>query len=152
VPPGPFVPNRAATTRATRLFWLFVAATDVVVVVLLVLLATSPEAAVRDDALYYTIFGIIGLALVGASYALTLLPTPKGIARAGREIVLTERTGRVRRLGADRASLRPVLLARYEAGPLNERAVLLVEVALPSGRRRSYLLEEGLIDLPDRRF
>jgi hypothetical protein len=131
--------------RAYRLFLLFVAATLATLLVLIGLLLESPSPGVRGDPLDYGLFVGIGLVMIGAAYVLTMLPAPRGVAREGDKLVVTERTGRLRRLPADPGALRPVVLRRYAAGPLNDEPVVLVEVALPGGTRGAYLVDEGLL-------
>jgi len=145
LPDAPFAPNRSGTMRAHRLFVFFVGATLLLLLFLIALVLTSPSSGVRNDPLDYGLFAAISLVLIVASYALALLPAPRGVARASGALLVTERTGKVRRMRADPASLRPVVLRRYPPGPLNDAPVVLVEVAASNGSRRAYLVDEGLI-------
>jgi hypothetical protein len=131
--------------RAYRLFLFFVGSTLLLLLILILLVVTSPTSGVRDNPVDYGLFAAIGLVLIVASYALAMLPAPRAVVRSGEDILVIERTGRVRRLRSDPARLRPLVLRRYPAGPLQDGPVVLVEVALPSGSRRAYLVDEGLL-------
>jgi hypothetical protein len=131
--------------RGYRTFVIFLTATVAVFLVLLVQLLTSPAPGVRDDPLDYGLVTVLGLGIIIASYVLALLPAPRGVLRKGRELVVIERSGQVRRLRSEPEILRPVVVKRFRAGPLNDGPVLLVEVSLPGGARRAYLVDEGLI-------
>ena len=127
-PEGAFEPNRGGTMRGYRTFVIFLTATVAVFLVLLVQLLTSPAPGVRDDPLDYGLVTVLGLGIIIASYVLALLPAPRGVLRKGRELVVIERSGQVRRLRSEPEILRPVVVKRFRAERPGEDFTISIRV------------------------
>ena len=144
--PGRFEPNRSGTARGMRTLLVFLGATLLVYAAFLGLFLSSPTPGVRDNPLALGFFSAFGALVLVVAYSITLHTAPKGIRRDGEFLVVTERIGRERRYRSDPSILRPLILKRYGAGPLNDAPVVLLQLSQPDGARRAYLLDEGLIE------
>jgi hypothetical protein len=147
-PPPNYHPNRAGTQRTVRLTLTYLAMLVAIYAAFVLYARTGPSAA--DPGITLVLLELTGfaavLAIVGA--VLTLTPAPRGvIAEPDAYVVVGRWGGRVSWGPLTEVTVRQV--RRYPAGLFSSAAVDSVEVSQQGRRRRSYLVEEGL--LPDSR-
>lgn len=146
-PDGPaaaFVENTAGRTRALRLFSLYAVLLAAVYVAFLGVVLAAPSSAARGDPVTIAALSVVAAALALWGYLITLARTPRGVRFQGSEIVVVERPGRSRRFVAPPA-LELSVVYRYRPGLLAREPTELVEVTSVDGRRRTYLVAQGLL-------
>jgi len=145
-PGARFVENRSGWVRAQRLFLLFASAlTGLYLAILAEALLATPGLSSDVVALGILTVAAAGCLLAGAS--VTITRAPRGIWWTGEEMVVRERFGRPRRYPKASATL---VAHRYPAGFLAPGPTEIVEVVPRSGRRMTYLVDEGLLTEPAR--
>lgn len=142
---GAYERNAAGTSRATRVFGLFVGGLVVILGLFAALTAASPDPGISQSPTIYGLLALttVVLALVGA--LITLLRAPRGAAFDAAGILVTERLGRRRRWPAG-AALRTRVLQSYPPGPFNADPTELIELSDGQGHRAAYLVGRGFFD------
>ena len=140
-----FQPNRGGTARAWRLFAVYAIALLAIYLLFLALALTSPVEGVRDNALPWLYLSVVTAALAAAGWLLTLGRTPSGAILRSEELVVRERTGRLRRFPAHALSERKVV-HRYSPSLLGPQATEFVELRTSDRGRRTYLVGEGFFE------
>jgi hypothetical protein len=141
-PPGSrFVENRAGWVRARRLFLLFGLACAVLYATLLgEALIASPGLVTDSVALVVLTLAAVACFLAGA--AVTIARAPRGVWWTGDAMVVRERFSAPRKFPKDVAWH---VARRYGAGLLAPSPTEIVEVVPKTGRRTTYLVDEGLL-------
>ncbi len=136
--------NQAGSSRATRLFLLFLAGLLLIYTVFIVYTALSPPAISGNASIYGSLTVFVALAFV-AGYALTLAQAPRSAWLEANELVVQPRLGQPRRapLGPD---LRFVVLRRNAAGLLGPRPTEYVMVVAVGQGTKTYLVGEHFFE------
>jgi hypothetical protein len=145
---GPELPphgNRAGFRRARRLLVLYLIGLLIGYATVSSLIASSPYAAVRDDWVLYVFLSVLAAVSAIAGYILTVGRAPWAVYVDGRDLVVRERFGRVRRFPIDAG-----LEVRYtqSSGPsfLSPEPTDTVQIRSRRGRVREYVVEKGRFD------
>jgi hypothetical protein len=143
-PGARFVPNQAGWIRARRMFLLFGLGVAVLYAAVVgEALAASPG--LTADSTFLAVFTLVALGCLWAGASVTIARAPRGVWWTGEELVVRERFGGARKFPNDVPSL---VARRYGPGILAPSATEIVEVAPKSGRRMTYLVDEGLLARP----
>lgn len=136
-PSAGFRANSAGGARAWRLFLVLAGGLALFFFTFLGLVLGSPDAGVRGDPAVYAFLGIVPLVFGGIGWFLTLGRAPRGARQGEGELVVIERTGRLRTF------LEPVRarrVARYGESLLAPEPTEVVEVSGVTGSKRVYLV------------
>jgi hypothetical protein len=141
--------NRAGVRRARRLLVLYLGVLLVLYAAVVLLVVGSPYPGVRDDLVVYAALSVIAAVSAVAGYVLTLGRAPFACYVAGRDLVVRERFGGVRRFPLD-GSLRISVRARPAPGLLSPEPTETVRVSSAQNKAREYVLEQGFLEgLPE---
>jgi hypothetical protein len=137
-----WVPNRAGEARARRLFGLFTVVLIVIYGAFIGLAALGPSSGVRSAPVAWGIFTLLAVLLGLWGWTLTFGKTPRSAQRREADLLVRERTGRIRRFPVESTrSMRVV--QHYSGGVLGPDATEVVELLSRERSRREYLVGEG---------
>ncbi len=139
-------PNRAGTQRVRRLAIGFAVAVAVVYGTLAAVARTAPSGGTVGGTYDLDLLGEIALAIGVAGAVVTLFSAPVAVERDATTVVAVGPFGtrRAFRLGPKFAAR---VVRRYAGGLLSDGAVESVELT-DGRRRRTYLLEAGILEPP----
>jgi hypothetical protein len=142
LPTGRRRPNRAGGQRAFRTFLVFVVGLAAIYALFLAYdVAVAPAATEATVSGFLTVSVVLALA-VGWWVTLGQTPTVAWVERG--ELVVRERTGRLRRFPTD--DLRIHVLRPNGSGLLGPEPTEFVELSVPGGPRRTYLVGARFFD------
>jgi hypothetical protein len=127
------------------LFGLYGGALVAIYLVFVGLSLSSPIEGVRDNAFAWGYLSVVTVALAIAGWFLTLGRTPTGAVRRPDELVVRERTGRLRRFPGHVLD-EPRVVHRYAASFLGPQPTEFIELRTADGARRTYLVGEGFFE------
>lgn len=142
VPSSRRFPNSAGSTRAFRTFLLFLAGLAAIYG-LFMGLAVRTATPGAGYAVEEVLTAAVAVALV-VGWLVTLGQAPASAWIEGGQLVVRERTGLSRRFPT--ASVRFHVLRTNGAGPFGPEPTEFVEVSVPRGRRRTYLVGANFFD------
>jgi hypothetical protein len=134
--------NSAGSSRAYRTFLFFLVALAVIYGVF-ISLAVTRVANGTNVAVEVVLTASVAVALV-IGWAVTLGQAPSAAWVENRQLVVRERTGRSRRFPTD--TLRIHVLRTNPTGLFGGEPTEFVEVSVPRGSRRTYLVGEHFFD------
>lgn len=141
-------PNRAATQRAVRLTALYLLVLVALYLGFFLYARSAPGGTRPGTSAEFVVFTGVAAALGIVGAVLTLSPVPRAVIRGPDGFAIVSRWGR-RSDWAPLSEITVLRIRRYPAGPLSGEPVDSVEISGPDHRRRSYLIEAGLLpDLP----
>lgn len=155
LPSGPAGPtevreNRAGTQRTNRLAVLYAGGLLGLYAALAVYAHGAPGGSSSGEVYGLELFGGVAVLLALAGVLLAFSSSPRRVELRPDATVFVSRFGGRLKLGA-RADLEVRIVRRFPAGLLSPGVVEHVEVAPKgTGRRRSFLLEEHLLDVAER--
>jgi len=136
--------NLAGTQRVVRLSAVYLIVLAALYTAFSLYSRSSPAGSTAGAQAALLEFGLVALALAVAGTLLTLTPAPRAIEAIPEGFVVVGRWGqRTEWSPLDQVIVR--LVRRYPPGLLSEEAVDSVEVSGGRVRRRSYLVQEGLL-------
>lgn len=142
LPRPPSIGNRAGYRRARRLLALYLGTVVAAYLAMLALIASSPYAAIRQDAPIYAILSAIGAGSVMAGYLITIGRAPFAYYLRDGELVIRERFGSVRRYPVD-AGLEVRVVGRHPPSLLSPEPTETIRLRSPGRREREYVLPAG---------
>jgi hypothetical protein len=142
---GTYETNAAGTSRAVRVFALFVVGLLVILGLFGALAATSPDPGISQSATVYALLGVTTALLAAVGALITLVRAPRGAAFRVDAVLVTERLGRRRRWPIGSA-LKTRVLQTYPAGLFGSDPTELIELSDGSGHRAAYLVGRGFFD------
>lgn len=137
-------PNRGGTLRAQRVFGLYSILLVAIYATFLGIALASPEPGLRENPVAVGLLTVTGVVLALWGYRITLGRTPRALRLEGPDLVIVERGGRRRNFGVA-GSVRVRVADRFSAGWLGPEPTELVEIALPEGGQRVYLVARDLV-------
>ncbi len=141
---GEYRENRGGTTRALRVYLLFLLVLVVLYATFLGLALTSSSPGLSTNYAVLAGFSAIALALAIVGWFITLGRAPRGVRFKTSETMITERTRRVRRF-PPAPSLTVRVVGRYPSNLLSPEPTELVELLTETHGTRVYLVEAGLL-------
>jgi hypothetical protein len=106
---------------------------------------SSPVPGVRENVAAWAYLTVVTAVLGATGWVVTLGRTPSGAVLRTGELVVRERTGRLRRFPAN-VLADPKVVHRYGASFLGPEATEFIELRTSDGTRRTYLVGEGFFE------
>jgi hypothetical protein len=142
---GAWVRNRAAETRAGRLFGLFLVVLVVIYAWFVALAELGNHSGVLSAPVAWGVFSLLALLLAVWGWSITYGHTPKSAQRREGEILVRERLGRIRRFPIE--SVTTLKVAQHNgASLLGPEPTQFVEILSRERVRRTYLVGERFFE------